>query len=51
MSTRPDSASDVVPLDPLPPPGLLPIHHVDELTPPAVDIDELTREREAGTKR
>jgi magnesium and cobalt exporter, CNNM family len=49
-TTRPDSASDVAPLlDPLPPPGLIPIHHVDELTPPAVDLDEL--ERETGTKR
>jgi hypothetical protein len=31
-----------------PPPGLRPIHEVDEITPPAIDLAELRREHERG---
>jgi CBS domain containing-hemolysin-like protein len=39
-----DLGEDV--LDPPPPPGLRPIHAVDEVTPPATDLAELVREGE-----
>ena len=32
-------------LDRPPPPGLRPIHPIDELTPPAIDVDELQDKR------
>ncbi|MEJ7598114.1 MAG: hemolysin family protein [Kofleriaceae bacterium] len=33
------------PLDPPPPPGLRPIHPIDELTPPAMDLDDFQDKR------
>lgn len=43
-----DLGEDV--LDPPPPPGLRPIHAVDEVTPPATDLAELVREGEQQLK-
>lgn len=36
---------------PPPPPGLRPIHAIDEVTPPAIDLAELVRDRERGDDR
>lgn len=43
-----DLGEDV--LDPPPPPGLRPIHVVDEVTPPATDLAELVRGHEQGSE-
>jgi putative hemolysin len=49
VQASPDTdGSGPIPVDPLPPqppPGLRPIHRVDELTPPAIDINELRGDR------
>ncbi len=41
---RPDSQPGPGVLDPPPPPGLRPIHPIDEVTPPAIDVSELVRD-------
>jgi hypothetical protein len=44
---RPDSSPGAGVLDPPPPPGLRPIHAADEVTPPAIDVQDLLQ----GDKR